>query len=124
MDALREVDEFSNSPVKVSRMIGMHVVNREGYLGTLKEVVIDPQTGKVQHALVSFGGFLGIGGKLIAVPFNSLTYDAVHNAYELDIPRAQMRAAPGIDAENWPSISEEKRDRDAHQYYGRSPFWE
>jgi hypothetical protein len=124
MSALRELDEFSNSSVKVSRMIGMPVVNREGYLGYLKEVIIDPHTGKVQHALVSFGGFLGIGGKLFAVLFHSLTYDAEQNAYELDIPRAQLRETPSIDAENWPSISEEKRDRDAHQYYGRSPSWE
>jgi sporulation protein YlmC with PRC-barrel domain len=124
MHVLRELEEFSNSPVKVSRMIGMPVVNREGYLGTLKEVVIDPQTGKVRHALVSIGGFLGFGGKLFAVPFHSLNYDCVHNAYELDIPKAQLRASVGIDAENWPSISEEKLDRDVYQYFGRAPFWD
>ena len=63
---------FSHPPVKASSIIGTDVVNPEGdSLGDIKEVVIDPRTGKVAYAVVSFGGFLGMGEKLFAIPFSA-----------------------------------------------------
>ena len=119
------VQPFSNSPVKASSIIGTDVVNPKGdNLGDIKEVVIDPHSGKVAYAVVSFGGFLGMGTKLFAIPFSSFKYDATSNDYVLDIAKERLEAAPGFDADHWPSMADEKWNRDVYKFYGRSPYWE
>jgi sporulation protein YlmC with PRC-barrel domain len=122
---MSQLQVFSNSPVKASSMIGTDVVDPQGKnLGDVKEVVIDPRTGKVAYAVVSFGGFLGMGEKLFAIPFSSFKYDVEKNEYVLDISKERLKAAPGFDADHWPSMSEEKWNRDVYKYYERSPYWE
>jgi sporulation protein YlmC with PRC-barrel domain len=119
------IQTFSSSPVKASSIIGTDVVNPKGEnLGDIKEVVIDPSSGKVAYAVVAFGGFLGMGEKLFAIPFSSFKYDASRNDYILDMDKARLEAAPGFDADHWPSMSDEKWNRDVYKYYGRSPYWE
>jgi sporulation protein YlmC with PRC-barrel domain len=122
---MSQLQVFSNSPVKASSMIGTDVVDPQGKnLGDVKEVVIDPRTGKVAYAVVSFGGFLGMGEKLFAIPFSSFKYNVEKNEYVLDISKERLKAAPGFDADHWPSMSEEKWNRDVYKYYERSPYWE
>ncbi len=116
---------FTNSPVKASSIIGTDVVNPNGdNLGDIKEVVIDPNTGKVAYAVVSFGGFLTMGEKLFAIPFSSFKYDPAENEYVLDISKERLEAAPGFDADSWPLMSDEKWNRDVYKYYERPPYWE
>lgn len=122
---MNQLHEFSNSPVKASSIIGTDVVNAKGdNLGDIKEVVIDPHTGKVAYAVVSFGGFLGMGEKLFAIPFSAFEYDVTKNEYVLDISKEKLEAAPGFDSDHWPSMSDEKWNRDVSKYYDRSPYWE
>ena len=116
---------FSNSPVKASSIIGTNVVNPNGdSLGDIKEVVIDPRTGRVAYSVVSFGGFLGMGEKLFAIPFSSFKYNATSNDYVLDVSKERLKEAPGFDADHWPSMADEKWNRDVYKYYDRSPYWE
>ncbi len=125
MHALKDLQEYCNVPMKASRMIGTKVFDGVGEnLGILREFLVDPHTGKVAHAIVALGGFLGLGGKLFAIPFGAFKYDAVLNGFEVDIPKQQLHAAQGIDADNWPAMSEERWNRDVFEYFGRSPFWE
>ncbi len=122
---MSQLQSFTNSPVKASSIIGTDVINRKGdNLGDIKEVVIDPSTGKVAYAVVSFGGFLGLGEKLFAVPFSAFVYDAKKNKYVLDITKERLEAAPGFNADHWPKMSDEQWNRDVYKYYGRSPYWE
>ena len=93
-------------------------------LGDVKEVVIDPRTGKIAYAVVAFGGFLGMGEKLFAIPFNAFKYDVKENEYVLDVSKEKLQAAPGFDPDKWPSMAEEKWNRDAYKYYGHSPYRE
>ena len=74
-------------------------------LGDVKEVVIDPRTGKVAYAVVSFGGFLSMGEKLFAIPFSAFEYNVAKNEYMLDISKERLEAAPGFDADHWHSAS-------------------
>ncbi len=116
---------FSNSPVKASTIIGTSVVNSKGdSLGDIKEVVIDPVTGKVAYSVVSFGGFLSMGEKLFAIPFSAFQYDAAENEYVLDVSKERLQAAPGFDSDKWPSMADEQWNRDVYKYYERSPYWE
>ena len=122
---MTQLQAFSNSPVKASSIIGTDVVNPKGdNLGDVKEVVIDPRTGRVAYAVVSFGGFLSMGEKLFAIPFSALDYDAEKNEYVLDVSKERLEAAPGFDADHWPAMSDEKWNRDVYKYYQRSPYWE
>ena len=122
---MSQLQTFSNASVKSSSIIGTNVVNPKGdSLGDIKEVVIDPRIGRVAYAVVSFGGFLSMGEKLFAIPFSSFKYDAKENEYVLDVSKERLEAAPGFDADHWPSMAEEKWNRDVYKYYERSPYWE
>lgn len=120
---------FSDSPIKASSIIGTRVVDAKGEnLGEVKEIVIDPRSGRVAYAVVSFGGFLGMGTKLFAIPFGALEYkitesDLVQSEYVLNISRERLQAAPGFDPDNWPLMADEKWHRALHDYYERTPYW-
>lgn len=127
---MNQLREFSDSPMKASTIIGTHVVNPKGaHLGDIKEIVVDPRSGKVAYAVVAVGGFLGMGEKLIAVPFSTLEYsasrsDLVESEYILHISKERLESAPGFDSEHWPLMSDEKWHRAVHSYYKRIPYWE
>lgn len=122
---MSQLQSFTNSPVKASSIIGTDVINRKGdNLGDIKEVVIDPGTGKVAYAVVSFGGFLSMGEKLFAVPFSAFAYNVEKNKYVLDITKERLESAPGFNADHWPKMSDEQWNRDVYKYYDRSPYWE
>jgi hypothetical protein len=65
-----------------------------------------------------------MGEKLFAIPFSSFVYNAEKNEYVLDVAKERLEAAPGFDADHWPSMSDEQRNRDVYKYYKRSPYWE
>ncbi len=116
---------FSYSPIKATSIIGTNVVNPEGEsLGSIKEIVIDPRIGRVAYVVVSFGGFLSLGEKLFAIPFSAFEYNVALNEYVLDVSKELLSDAPGFDADRWPSMSDEKWNRDVYEYYGRPPYWE
>ena len=122
---MTQMQVFSTAPLKASSMIGTSVVNPAGdNLGDLKEIVIDPRSGKVAYAVVSFGGFLGMGEKLFAVPFSALQFNPEENEYLLDVPKDRLKMAPGFDPEHWPAMSDEKWNREVYKFYDRSPYWE
>jgi sporulation protein YlmC with PRC-barrel domain len=122
---MSQLQVFSNSPVKASSIIGTDVVDPKGdSLGDVKEVVIDPRTGRVAYVVVSFGGFLSMGEKLFAIPFSAFVYNVEKNEYVLNVSKERLKAAPGFDADHWPSMSDEKWNRDVYKYYERSPYWE
>ena len=116
---------FSNSPVKASTIIGTRVVNAKAEsLGEIREIVIDPKTGRVAYVVVAFGGFLTLGEKLFAIPFTAFDYNLTNNEYVLHVPKERLEQAPGFDSEHWPSMSDEKWNRDVYSFYGRAPYWE
>jgi sporulation protein YlmC with PRC-barrel domain len=116
---------FSNSPVKASGIIGKSVVNPKGdSLGEIKEVVIDPRTGKVAYVVVSLVRSFVMGEKLFAIPFTAFEYNVTKNEYVLDISRERLVEAPGFDPDHWPLMTDEKWHRDVYTYYGRPPYWE
>ncbi|GLH73399.1 hypothetical protein GETHLI_19010 [Geothrix limicola] len=122
---MSQVVQFSNTPLKASSILGTRVVDVHAEsLGNIKELVIDPETGRVAYAVVAFGGFLGMGEKLFAIPFKSFDYDKANNQYTLQVPKTLLEKAPGFDADHWPSMSDEHWNRDIHAYYGYSPYWE
>ena len=121
---MNQLQAFSNSPVKASSIIGTDVVNpKVSNLGDIKEVVIDPHTGRVAYAIVSFGGFLGMGEKLFAIPFSAFKYNEAENEYVLDVSKERLKTAPGFDPDHWPRLSDEKWNRDVYKYSPARAGW-
>jgi sporulation protein YlmC with PRC-barrel domain len=122
---MTQVHHFSSSPTKASSIIGTDVVNAKGdNLGEIKEVVIDPETGRVAYAVVAFGGFLSMGEKLFAIPFSAFKFDQGDNKYVLNVTKERLEKAPGFDADAWPLMTDEKWNREVYKYYERPPYWE
>ncbi|HLO67731.1 MAG TPA: PRC-barrel domain-containing protein [Holophaga sp.] len=118
---MRQTAMFSHSPIKASNILGTRVVAVDGeILGNIKEMVIDPATGRLAYVVMSFGGFLTLGVKLFAIPFRAFEFDFVNNQYVLRVAKARLKRAPGFDADHWPSMADEKWNRDVHAYYGET----
>ena len=84
-------------------LTGDVVMNDAGErLGEIKAIMLDVPHGKIAYAVLSFGGFLGIGEKLFAVPWSALTLDANHHCFLLDASRERLRVWPGFDKNHWP----------------------
>lgn len=108
-----------------STLAGDEVVNRQGEkLGRIDEIMIDVPSGRVAYAVMSAGGFLGIGDKLFAVPFNALTLDTDNKCFVLDVPRERIEQAPGFEKDHWPEMADTQWGRHVHGYYGTRPYWE
>src|SRR6267378_3801685 len=88
---------------------GDDIVNTAGEkLGELEHIMIDVPSGRVAYAVLSFGGFLGMGDKLFAIPWEALTLDTDNKCFILDASKEQLKKAPGFDKDHWPSMADEK----------------
>jgi len=99
-------------------LIGNDVYNaKEENLGDIKEIMLDMRTGKVNYAVLSFGGFLGMGEKLFAVPWNALKLDTVNERFILDVDKDRLKNAPGFDKDHWPDMADQNWQNKIHAYY-------
>lgn len=100
-------------------LMGNDVYNRDGEdLGDVKEFMIDMDSGRLAYAVLSFGGLLGIGDKLFAVPWEALKLDTVNKRFTLDVPKDRLAEAPGFDKNSWPPMADEAWARGVHHFYG------
>jgi len=100
-------------------LVGNDVINRDGdNLGGIKEIMLDMRTGKVDYAVLSFGGFLSMGEKLFAVPWNALTLDTKNKCFMLDVSKDRLSKAPGFDKNKWPNMADQAWANEIHSYYG------
>jgi sporulation protein YlmC with PRC-barrel domain len=106
-------------------LAGDRVRNSKGEdLGKIEEIMIDLPTGKVAYAVVSFGGFLGIGDKLFAVPWSALKVDEGEHEFVMDVDRQTLENAPGFDKGDWPDMADPSFATNIHGHYGKTPYWE
>jgi sporulation protein YlmC with PRC-barrel domain len=92
-------------------------------LGKIDEIMIDIPSGRVAYAVLSFGGFLGLGDKLFAVPWNALKVDEDERCFILNVDRKTIEAAPGFDKNNWPDMSDPAWGLGVTSYYKVQPYW-
>jgi sporulation protein YlmC with PRC-barrel domain len=114
-----------SSVISASDITGTKVRNLEGEsIGRIEELVLDADQGTIRYAVLSFGGFLGIGDKLFAVPWKSLQYSDAEEMFILDANKERLKNAPGFDKEHWPNLSDTKYGTTVHDYYGVPPWWQ
>ncbi len=92
-------------------------------LGKVEDIMLDLQSGKVAYVVVSFGGFLGIGSKLFAMPWEAFQLDADNKVFRLDLDKQVLENAPGFDKDNWPDFADREWGSKIYSYYGYEPYW-
>ena len=93
-------------------------------LGKVEAIMIDIPTGRVAYAVLSFGGFLGIGDKLFAVPWEALRIDEGEHEFILNTDKKTLENAPGFDKNSWPDMAVESFGTAVRNFYGHTPYWE
>jgi sporulation protein YlmC with PRC-barrel domain len=102
-------------------LTGDSVYNSNGEsLGDIKEIMLDTRTGQVAYAVLSFGGIMGMGTKLFAVPWQLLTLDTANKCFRLDIPKERLENAPGFDKDDWPDMTSPTWTSQIDSFYGSS----
>ncbi len=100
------------------------VVNRQGeHIGQIDEIMVDLERGRVAYAVLSFGGFLGVGDKLFAIPWGVLELDTDRKEFILDMDKDRLKNAPGFDKNNWPDMTDPSWVDQINQFYGSPPDW-
>ena len=106
---------------QVGRMIGKDVKNSRGdHLGSVKDFVVDEQ-GRINFAILSHGGFLGIGATQVVVPYEALSFDGKGN-FALNMSKDQLAAAPRFDNQG-AHFSDRGWTDQVYRYYGVQPRW-
>lgn len=86
-------------------------------LGTIQDLMLDTQNGTIRYAVLSSGGFLGMGDRLFAIPWSALTLDRANKCFTLDVDTDRLKDAPGFDKDNWPSWSDPTWSASVDSYY-------
>ena len=106
-------------PMSAGTFAGINVYNHKAEpLGNIKELMLDARSGEVNYAVLTFGGFLGMGDRLFAVPWNALTLDTKNKRFVLSVEKDRLKQAPGFDKDKWPDMTDKSWAREIHSYYG------
>ena len=119
----------SNGPgpnvMDAATLTGDSVVNGAGEdLGKIEAIMLDVTSGRIAYAVLSFGGFLGMGKKLFALPWGALTLDAVEKRFIVDASKEKLQNAEGFDKDHWPSMADPEWATRLHSYYNVTPYWD
>jgi len=112
---------LANHPVQrltATSIIGDSVENNEGEkLGEIDNLMVNVHTGNVEYAVIEFGSFLGIGGKLFAIPFKELRVNPAKKVFVLNRDKDYLKKSPGFDKTHWPDTNDHYYDY-VDNYYG------
>lgn len=119
--------EMAHPLIPAQRVNGTDVYNQaKEKIGKIEDVAIDKRSGKVAYAILSFGGFVGMGEKHQPLPWSVLNYDTDHGGYVVDITQEFLALAPKLDVSEL-SGWDDSADREAfHTYFsplGARPYW-
>jgi sporulation protein YlmC with PRC-barrel domain len=106
-------------------VIGSSVVNAQNEdLGKIEDLVLDAGAGRIAYAVLSFGGFLGMGDKYFAIPWNAFRFDLSEKRAVLNLDKKLLENAPGFDKDNWPNLADSVWGTSIYKHYGYTPYWE
>jgi len=111
--------------IAAEKVNGTNVYNAAGEsLGEIHDVMIDKLSGKVAYAVMSFGGFLGIGEKYHPLPWSTLRYDTSKGGYVVNVSREQLKDAPMYELGKEPRWGDRAYEERVHDYYRALPYWQ
>jgi hypothetical protein len=122
-DSQSVATDETSTLISSDKVEGTAVYNREGEkLGSIHTVMIDKVSGKVAYAVMSFGGFLGIGDRYHPLPWNVLSYDTRQGGYVVALDRSMLEGAPTFGSSETPNWSDPGWNKQVHDYYGARPY--
>jgi sporulation protein YlmC with PRC-barrel domain len=103
-------------------LIGNDVFNQNNEdLGDIKEIMLDMTSGQVSYAVLSYGGFLGMGERLFAVPWDALKLDTENKRFVLNVDKERLESAPGFDKDHWPDMADQTWRDEIESFYETKP---
>lgn len=114
----------TGNSIRASQLMGANIQNAAGEdVGEISDVVIDAGRGKVSYAAVTYGGFMGIGDKMFAVPWEAFRTvrdadDADDYHLVLDVTPEKMEGATGFDQDSWPNFADKGFTSELDKRYG------
>lgn len=106
-------------------LIGNDVCDPTGEsLGDIKEIMLDMRSGRIGYAVLAFGGFMGMGEKLFAVPWAALTLDTRNKRFTLNVEKERLKQAPGFNKDKWPDMADQAWENEVHAYWEPKKFSE
>jgi sporulation protein YlmC with PRC-barrel domain len=114
----------TSSLITSDRVEGLPVYDVRGKrIGKVEHLMIDKLTGQIAYAVLSFGGFLGIGEDHYPIPWSMLTYNEKPDGFQVDITEEQLKNAPKIEqGENWEQ-TDRARNQDVYDYWEVRYYW-
>ncbi len=110
---------YSKPLLSASTISGDKVKNPKGEnLGNVEDLMLNTESGRIEYAVLSFGGFLNIGDKYFAVPWQALSLDTQNECFVLNVDKKQLENAPGFDKNNWPDMADPSFRSKIHSHYG------
>jgi sporulation protein YlmC with PRC-barrel domain len=103
---------------RASQFIGADVHNKANEdIGDINDLVVDARTGKVMYAVLSYGGVMGVGDKLFAIPMDSIGSKADDNKLLVDMGKDHLKNAPGFNKDNWPDFADASYRKTVNDYH-------
>jgi sporulation protein YlmC with PRC-barrel domain len=107
-----------------SKVTGTNVYNTKGEsIGSIYDVMLDKKSGKVAYAVMSFGGFLGMGNDYHPLPWSMLKYDTAVGGYVVGLSKDKLQGGPHYAAGADPGWGNPEYETKLHSYYGVGPYW-
>lgn len=127
MYIINEESDIKDGPgpqlMGANTLTGNDVYNQnDEKLGDIKDFMLDMRNGRVSYAVLSFGGFMGLGEKLFAVPLSALILDTINKRFTLNVDKGRLENAPGFDKDQWPDMANSEWAQTIHNYYGTKPY--
>lgn len=120
----KESDWSPNALIASDKVEGTPVRRTNGdKVGTIERLMIDKRSGKVAYAVMSFGGFMGLGEDYYTLPWGTLNYNTTLDAYEVNLNDDQLRGAPHRSAEGGDPSFDRDWEEHVHRYYNATPYW-
>ena len=119
-----EAMQGTGNLISSEKVEGTNVYNRTGdTLGSIHDLMIDKTSGHVVYAIMSFGGFLGMGNQYHPLPWSVLKYDTNMGGYVVNLDKQQLEGGPAYDAGTEPDWRDRTYENKIHDYYGVGPYW-
>jgi sporulation protein YlmC with PRC-barrel domain len=125
MASLEDTTNPSGRLIAAHRVQGTSVYNTAlEKLGSVEDIMLDKASGRIAYAVLSFGGFLGIGDRYYPLPWEKLNYDTELGGYITDLDRETLEGAPSYTDTATAGWDNEAWERDVYAHYGVRPFWD
>lgn len=115
--------KMARSIVNTDDIVGVEVRSPQGdKLGKIEAIMLDKLQGRVAYVVLSFGGFLGMGDKLFAIPWSMFSYNNKEECFNLSLDKETLKKSPGFDKDHWPDMSNPAWSSSIHKYYGTNAY--